>query len=347
MPYANSDIQSNMEEEKVSNAVLPMTNFMIATIAVLLCLSPLTTAPSESDTASVPFVTAFKHERGRKRHRLPNSGFLFSPQYDGEPVFWFSEVRMHKTWHELENSKYKWNFFLGTWQFLVHLLTRQQERRLVIDVDANMGQEAILAAKHGHQVFTFEPLPETFATLEFNLLLNCVQGSVTAINKGTGDASTDACIEESFVAGVMSPMASVSSQLHQDRCQGQLIQITTIDEQFQDISQQPLLLKIDNEGNEYKTLLGARWLLAHSPPKYILLEIIQSRTDWRHVSSLSSPFNYTLYFLGPGDVVVTARKYPKAYWTDGWHSRRLHHSYALPKRQWDMLAVHNSEWAST
>ena len=290
-----------------------------------------------------PFVTAFS-TTDRRDHA--NSGALFSPRYDGMPVFWFSDEASATAWTHTFRKYAPWNMFLGTHAFMVSIFEKTVDQ-VVVDVGANMGQEAIFAAKHGHRVWTFEPIPLTCDTLRFNLLLNCVADRVVVVQAGTGQDETKVCISsramhkieaEAFKIGVNKGLAARSG----GPCEN--ITITTVYTVLRPSLQvPPLLLKIDNEGNEYASLLGARWVLTNFPPKYIIAEVGHDKHvgTWGSIFELLEPYGYVLYFLGPQDGVVSKKK-PLQYWTTLWSNRRLTRSTKLPSNvEFDLLGVHN------
>ncbi|KAH8096078.1 hypothetical protein JL720_3428 [Aureococcus anophagefferens] len=114
---------------------------------------------------------------------------------------------------------------------------------LVLDVGANVGQEAVLAASFGHSVVAYEPFPDTLATAAFNAAANCVTG-VTLRPFATSDgAGARVVASQRVLAG--------------DASDGVCLNVTTLDAERAAgfvPRERAILLKIDNEGSEPATL---------------------------------------------------------------------------------------------
>lgn len=81
------------------------------------------------------------------------------------------------------------NIYLGLHEFndmgfLLHFLNKED---LFIDIGANIGGYAILAAGHvGTNVIAIEPIPATFLSLQKNIQVNNLQDKVIALEAGAG-----------------------------------------------------------------------------------------------------------------------------------------------------------------
>jgi 31-O-methyltransferase len=58
---------------------------------------------------------------------------------------------------------------------------------VILDVGANIGVFSLFAAKQGARVYTFEPMPSTFAILELNVRLHGLENVIKARNIGLSD----------------------------------------------------------------------------------------------------------------------------------------------------------------
>ena len=165
----------------------------------------------------------------------------------------------------------------------------------VIDVGGNIGQEAVISALHGFKVLTFEPFTSNVDTIRLNTALNCVHDRVEVVNKGTSDAPGTSCAhvvtDKSYADVSVRPNAAragnkptvpgkpppTGSLPIGSAASSACLNLSTLDLEIAArpgfARRRPLLLKIDNEGNEEATLQGATRLLdAAMPPAVILFE---------------------------------------------------------------------------
>mmetsp|Transcript_15141 Transcript_15141/g.36656 ORF Transcript_15141/g.36656 Transcript_15141/m.36656 type:complete len:365 (-) Transcript_15141:734-1828(-) len=290
----------------------------------------------DTPTECVPFVTAFR--RLSLEEKLPFR-FAWTLSYDGPPVLWFSESSTTPMWAKRffggDGKKLQtYNTLYGSHHYLLRLVN-SFSHRLVVDVGANMGQEAILFSKLGHRVFTFEPLKRQYDNLVFNLQVNCIQHLVSAVNSGTGSQVGSFCLQKKEIEAMDRKSAKVRVKLDQEhqlqhaRCPAaNKLEVTTLD-----ISvlpklegETPLLLKLDCEGCELDTLRGASLLLSKYPPEVIIQEyrMVHPRKfeTALEIIALLEQHQYTVFALGPADYPVSST-YPIDFWLSGWQSRRM------------------------
>jgi FkbM family methyltransferase len=159
----------------------------------------------------------------------------------------------------------------------------------VVDVGANIGTHAILAAQlvsPSGKVLAFEAHPHTAAVLHENLQLN----QITNVEVRQQCVSDHLGLSE-FNIGVDSAKNSMvrkgarAVEMPTDKLDNLIPQDFRID-----------LLKIDVEGADYFVLMGAVEILAGRPPPVIVLEASENQ---REISALLSACGYRLYAFAP------------------------------------------------
>jgi FkbM family methyltransferase len=145
--------------------------------------------------------------------------------------------------------------------FALHLL---RPGDLFIDVGANLGSYTVLAAgAAGAQVVAVEPVPESFAALQANVLLNELAGRVRCCALGLSAAagtlrfSVDRGSANSVIAGDATGA-------------GVAVPAMRLDDLLVDAI--PVLIKIDVEGHELAVLRGAGRVLADPQLKALIVE---------------------------------------------------------------------------
>lgn len=140
----------------------------------------------------------------------------------------------------------------------------------VIDAGANIGLTSIFASKlvgNNGKVYAFEPMPETYKILCFNIHLNKLK-NILAINLGLSDFEGEAEIYDNL------HINRGAASLYTDRLdKGTTVKITTIDKflakyEFSEID----FIKIDIEGSELSMLKGCKDLLNRGKNPMICVE---------------------------------------------------------------------------
>jgi len=133
-----------------------------------------------------------------------------------------------------------------------------------IDVGANIGRYTVGLAENFDKVYAFEPVRETFVTLEKNIHLNGLE-NVTAIQIGLWNCSD----EKEISIGIHKGLSSIVISL--PHSQTQKIVVDTCDSiaeslDIHDVS----LVKIDAEGAEVEIIDGMEKLLLRDSPRVIV-----------------------------------------------------------------------------
>ncbi len=147
--------------------------------------------------------------------------------------------------------------------YTLHVLTPDD---LFVDVGANVGAYTVLAcAAAGARGYCFEPVPETFARLWDNLLVNNLTSRVTALNAGISDSDGELSftVSQNCTNHVLAP--------HEAGTNSVKVRVHTLDGLLSGKS--PSFLKIDVEGFETAVLTGARTTLGDPSLCSILIEL--------------------------------------------------------------------------
>ncbi|MEO8961720.1 MAG: FkbM family methyltransferase [Ginsengibacter sp.] len=163
------------------------------------------------------------------------------------------------------------NIYLGLHEFndmgfLLHFLNNED---LFIDIGANIGSYAILAAGHvGANVIAIEPIPSTFLSLQKNIQVNNLQNKITALEAGVG-------VEEGILRFTLNldTVNHVASQFKEEMIANTIeVRMVTIDGILKD-KKKPSMIKIDVEGFETEVLNGMQNTLQDQELKAIIIEL--------------------------------------------------------------------------
>ena len=147
--------------------------------------------------------------------------------------------------------------------FLLHVL---QPGDLFVDAGANIGSYSILAGScEGVNVVAFEPIPSTFSWLQKNIKINALENKVRAMNvalaekKGTVyfSSNLDVCNHVLLKNDENLPFIEIDAVI--------------LDDVLKEKS--PAVIKIDVEGFEAQTLIGAKNIINNPSLMAIIIEI--------------------------------------------------------------------------
>lgn len=174
---------------------------------------------------------------------------------------------------------------------IINLLA--SEATNIIDIGANIGWYSLYFAKNypSVKVFSFEPIPSSYAYLQRNIALNGVGDRVTAFNYGLSDTSG---VMEFFISpasGTNASLKNVSGSLDAVSVIGLTL---TLDQWVQNYGITPDFIKCDVEGAELLVFKGARKTLGKYCP-VIFSELLRK---W------SMPFGYY-----PNDMILFFEKF--------------------------------------
>ena len=129
--------------------------------------------------------------------------------------------------------------------------------KIVIDIGANIGDSAIyFATKGAKKVIAFEPFPATYRQAKENIVLNGLDKKIELLNMGVSGKSETIFLPDTFIG--TSGMDSIGkSALDENADKGVPVRIVTLDEITKMYPSSETVLKMDCEGCEYASLLGA------------------------------------------------------------------------------------------
>lgn len=154
------------------------------------------------------------------------------------------------------------------------------DKKIALDVGANIGNHSIYFSKLFHQVIAFEPNPRTFALLKFNTEFACPANNITCRNYGL--SNVDSRLMFSVDRANMGGASIVSNGLAGFNCESFLIDVKRLDGIGELSNKEIALIKIDVEGHELAVLQGSEFLIRANRP-IILFE--QSGIEINHGSS--------------------------------------------------------------
>jgi len=140
---------------------------------------------------------------------------------------------------------------------------------LFVDIGANVGYFTCLARTLGKPAVAVEPMPKNLAALYRNLRANNWTDTEVLPLAASGRVGLETLYGASGTgASLIDQWAGAPSAFKRTIC------VSTMDNLFAGrFVGARFLVKIDVEGNEYQTLLGAQQLLRRSPPPVWLVEI--------------------------------------------------------------------------
>ncbi len=148
-------------------------------------------------------------------------------------------------------------------------LDKKGEKRLFVDIGANIGRYTLLAHKKGYEaILAIEAHPDTYKKLKKNVFLNDLGKKSFGINKAVGHY-------KGLVKIVGDPHHMGGARIV-DRVQaGEKVNIDTLDNIFKDYNFENIdFIKIDVEGCEHSVVQGMREVMKKMPSQSrIMIEI--------------------------------------------------------------------------
>lgn len=154
--------------------------------------------------------------------------------------------------------------------FLLHFLRPSD---LLVDVGANVGSYAILAASTGAKAIAFEPIPESFEALTKNVSGNRAEKLVVCRRMAVGGAAGEVLMTRDLDA--MNHIVEASAEVGK---RSVVVPMVRLDDVIQGAFQH-ILLKVDAEGYDGMVLKGAEELLSSGQVSAILIETVSDDDD--------------------------------------------------------------------
>ncbi|MFH1472021.1 MAG: FkbM family methyltransferase [Nanoarchaeota archaeon] len=148
---------------------------------------------------------------------------------------------------------------------LKNLLKRNYEGKFVmIDVGANIGWYSMNFAKSfpKSQIYSFEPIPESYANILSNIALNNLT-NITTIHSGVSDHEG---VETFYYDTELSGNASLTNLSEKKNVSTVNAQLITLDNYCSQKSIKPDFIKVDVEGAELFVFKGARKIISDNHP---------------------------------------------------------------------------------
>lgn len=147
--------------------------------------------------------------------------------------------------------------------FALHLV---QPGDLFVDVGANQGGWSLVLAGRGARVIACEPIPETFARLQGNIAANppAIRERITPVSIGLGERA----MTVRFTAG----LDAANHRLRNDAAAAAATTIQLLPADDVLATENPVLIKIDVEGEELSVLQGAVSTLAKPSLRAVVME---------------------------------------------------------------------------
>ncbi len=171
---------------------------------------------------------------------------------------------------QFANYAYEWNVKR-------FVLDHYKNYDVFIDIGANIGTYAIMAAKLGMRAVAFEAIPDNLTAMHTNVRLNKLADKIKILDVGLADRQ----YETEFVFDTVNTGAShiARSNGNSNRVK---VQMRTFDSLFEQMGIAPsdrVFMKIDVEGMEVEVINGAKQFLSSHQNLLLVLESIHSDAD--------------------------------------------------------------------
>ena len=160
------------------------------------------------------------------------------------------------------------------------------DNSIIFDIGANIGNHSLYWAtkRNAQKIYAFEPIAETFETLNKNIEINSMQNIISTFNIGLSDKKTNAeinCYNYDNIGGTSLKQAEVGTMgIKLDALDNLHLNPERID-----------FMKIDVEGHEIKMLKGATEIIKKYQPK-IFIE--SAGTNYNKVKEMFEALGYYL-----------------------------------------------------
>lgn len=173
---------------------------------------------------------------------------------------------------------------------------------IVVDIGANIGAFALVSSKivgDDGRVYCYEPSNDAYAKISLNIELNKeFAHNIILKKKALGEKKNKkAFLIDDEVQGNYLLIDSINNKNRKLNAKlkkkSQVIQISTLDNEFNKSLKPIKLIKIDAEGYEHKVLLGAKNIIKNFSP----IIIIEHNPDVFKIKKFLSIYNYVFYNL--------------------------------------------------
>jgi FkbM family methyltransferase len=221
-----------------------------------------------------------EYRRSRELASLPTSGVVKRIRDVGGDLVIELRDGIRMRW-DIEDLRTAPNMLLNHGEYetreLEVLLDAARQSQIVFDVGANVGWYTLnisrAIARRGGHVYAFEPIPSTFATLQYNVRLNALQSCTTLTNVGLGEENRTV---EFFLPKTTGSVAASQRPLFEQQENDRIVaRIIRLDDFISERGIKRLdLLKCDIEGAELLMLKGGMDSIGRFRP-VIFLELLR------------------------------------------------------------------------
>lgn len=202
---------------------------------------------------------------------------------------------------------------------------------VVFDVGANVGEwsAGVLRQASNVQLYSFEPIPAVFNTLQKNVASHAVKFFNMAFSNTQGIQEFQYYVNHSVLSGLFE-RPILLTHVHETP---QIIQVTTdtLDNFCNAHAVESIdFLKIDTEGAELAILQGSMELLQNQRVQYIQFEYggcyFDARTTLQEAYRILTACNYDVYRIVPNGLIHITQ------WRDALENYRYSNYFAVAKR---------------
>jgi FkbM family methyltransferase len=186
----------------------------------------------------------------------------------------------------------------------LYLLQNEIKKGMVVyDIGANIGEVSLFCANLGAKVYSFEPMRDTFETLNQNISINKFESKITPYSVALSDKNGEADL---FASNDVDELGSFEDGFHTLYARDERsvllykTKIETMDDKLQEMTP-PDFIKVDVEGGELFVLKGAAKTLEKYHPK-IMMEYADGNCkaagyDRNDLVDFLKPFGYKFYSI--------------------------------------------------
>lgn len=156
---------------------------------------------------------------------------------------------------------------------------REAEKRLFLDIGANLGWFSLVAANLGHRVIAVEPMMYNVELLRASLKSNLnFEKLITIHHCAFSESTSTSCIMPSYAGGPQNEgngqLVLLTSKLNKTLCK-EIVNMKRMDDVLQSLDERPYLVKLDVEGHELLALKGGAQVFGRLKPCIFVFEYIE------------------------------------------------------------------------
>jgi len=230
---------------------------------------------------------------------------------------------------------YSWKYTNIVFEEMTAYLVRQIAHGIgtFIDVGAHYGFYSVLIGRTNPDVkiLAFEPIRENFKVLSKNLMINNVNANtfMNAVSDFEGRSKFEVSTQSSQSGFIANPDEDVLKEVEVD--------VVRLDKYRELMKNEPVLVKIDTEGNELKVLTGMEKLIGDTDDIRLIIEFNPNCLKANQVNPKAllekiESLGFDIFFIC--DVELKYKKYnSQKSWEDLMGERTYRNLYCVKKQQ--------------